>query len=787
MNLFYKILSTISLLSFMAGNVASQNFNYYPIDHVPQLQVSKFGYEHDSLSWMIDYYSTSPTQLTVSTDNWKTWNTLYLLLDQFKVASKDTIYLVKDGIYRTANFGESWDLLTGTGKIFEKRTDQILDMEYFQGVFLATYYDRVDEMLKVLYSENGGDSFTAIDVKPMSYNNYKFNILAESKSKWWIYRQGAGIVKYTDDAGQTWKEIPYSLTGDQLHLLEENTLIYTNKQNQNKASISYDGGLSWKELNNVLFPLTDSIYVQSYQSKRINYTTDQGEINGKFYDLYPQDWFGEIKGMYMLTSGDIYAVLENGQVIVSDDTMKTFSAVTEVNTLTGFQKHNSFALAKKGASPAYSGLYFSEDNGDNWHKMPIPTADPNRFEYILHAPDSIIVSCFEDFGNYIEFQVYATSDTGKTYQQVVALPYKTNFKYFGLVQNQDNSFMYKPEQDSIYVMFDNTYMGLILPGTTLEEYHFFDKSNGLVTFQPNNLSEQRKILVTNDMGQSWDTSFVNLPINSMNYEILMTSTGSIFIQHDAIGWLGTYDNGATWDTVFTTGDNRFIERSRIIETGTDTLLMYREDYPSKVYSSINGGHNWTLNESWAVNYLAQQTSVGHFGEIYYTTWQRAYVNEESCPETSTVDIYEEGDNLFVSGNFKFVYWESLDFVDSLEVNRLKTKIPVNNQGSYVVYVVDIANCVYSGDIYKKLLPVKNDNTFEISIFPVPSFNGHISIIPEHEAQFKELEIYSLSGKLVTKLNPSNIRHNLSSLENGTYILKIKTTEGQFSKRILIAH
>lgn len=80
------------------------------------------------------------------------------------------------------------------------------------------------------------------------------------------------------------------------------------------------------------------------------------------------------------------------------------------------------------------------------------------------------------------------------------------------------------------------------------------------------------------------------------------------------------------------------------------------------------------------------------------------------------------------------------------------------------------------------LSIANEFTFGIKIFPNPA-TSFITI--QSHMPLKNVEFYDVLGKQVYVVNPELNVIDVSKLSNGTYLLIIKTNEGEVAKKIII--
>lgn len=771
-------LQIIALIILLAGAKGySQNYPmHFPLDSVPVLQVQNAEYVHDSLSWMYDIHSLRGSRvLSISTDNWRSWRNIKVFTDKFEVTGSDTLYLYRNGIYRTTNFGETWELLEGTSTYKEQYAREVLDLEYHKGILLAIYYDLEDASIKAMYSPDGGETFTTQDVASAGAEELGWKIKAQSASKWWIYSSTTGIFRYTEDAGQTWKELPYNIIGTKLHVLGEDELVMTNGfRNTNNiitgrmAAVSSDGGNSWHE-KEILYPFSDSMRV--FRVGNWIWYTDGTSQDPTMDDPYIyNDFSQDIATMYMVQSTkDIYVILENGKVYVSSDQMRSFEDLTEVNPRSYINMTGDTGISLQGRI-----VYKTFDGGKNWDTLNLPGGYFNQ-NFIYHSPDSVFIATY----NNAELKIYFTSDLGESYTVVDSVDLPSGKTHGKLRQNKDGSFLYKSGAGRLFLLNSGT-STFISEDPNLEDYNFFDSLNGLVVTRPNSLSSIRDIAITHDGGQTWDTTQLSLP--QYGAAVYMLDHGNVILKDPAEGWKFSENDGQTWQTVVQFDDPENTLQSIIWFTAKDSLIIYIENFHDQVFSSKDGGKTWSSEAQWA--YTNVEAIVPQKFEIYSGV---ATLVEKCNNQDKGVTITDNENELSI--NDTLVYFEWINIPDSWiektpEVNRMTASIPKFDKGSYHVYAIDSRGCFYhESHFVQNVTSLEEEFLKQTSVYPVPSFDGIVHVTTELEIQ--NLNLYDQTGRLVKTLDPAQPSHSVSDLDSGIYILKISTQEGELSKRISI--
>jgi serine protease AprX len=74
----------------------------------------------------------------------------------------------------------------------------------------------------------------------------------------------------------------------------------------------------------------------------------------------------------------------------------------------------------------------------------------------------------------------------------------------------------------------------------------------------------------------------------------------------------------------------------------------------------------------------------------------------------------------------------------------------------------------------------SENTLNVNIFPNPTYDN-ITIRCEG---MRQIEIYSIDGRLVKSLSVNGSECLIGRLESGVYLVKIETNKGTFTKKIM---
>ena len=122
---------------------------------------------------------------------------------------------------------------------------------------------------------------------------------------------------------------------------------------------------------------------------------------------------------------------------------------------------------------------------------------------------------------------------------------------------------------------------------------------------------------------------------------------------------------------------------------------------------------------------------------------------------------------------------SANFFRNLDLSKITLYVPVGTKAAYEAHAVwglfPDANIVEGSP-----LGLKNIKELKALIYPNPS-SGYVYVQTETQKDLN-LTIYDLTGKELLSTKGKQI--DFSNLSQGIYILKGKTEEGEFTKRIV---
>ncbi|MBA4853217.1 M4 family metallopeptidase [Emticicia sp. BO119] len=164
----------------------------------------------------------------------------------------------------------------------------------------------------------------------------------------------------------------------------------------------------------------------------------------------------------------------------------------------------------------------------------------------------------------------------------------------------------------------------------------------------------------------------------------------------------------------------------------------------------------------------------------------ASASQTFCIIPTTPKITVSGNNLVASGGTKYQW-----YLDGAAVNGAtqSTITPTNAGGIYTVRSLTDDGCASAlstaVEVKAAILGTESDEHIKVSIYPNPA-SDELKIELPAGIVFKEATFYSPNGvkaMQASKLS-SNNSFNISQLAKGLYILKIETSQGSLSRKIV---
>ncbi|TNE55225.1 MAG: T9SS type A sorting domain-containing protein [Bacteroidetes bacterium] len=265
----------------------------------------------------------------------------------------------------------------------------------------------------------------------------------------------------------------------------------------------------------------------------------------------------------------------------------------------------------------------------------------------------------------------------------------------------------------------------------------------------------------------------------------------------------TWSNGANSSqiTLFESDTIFLVQESGPCLSHSDTLIIQAIPLPEKpeidpdVATVICFGNAIQLKSSSVQELLwstGEQTSSIHVNEAgWYTLSAHAsgcYSEADSVLiEASTLEAVSLGEIGNICDSLEeYLFTNGLPNGGTYYLNGLQTNsiLPAEQWGTHeLIYVVEDANCSDSDSIHFEVIScssssLKENTEIKLKIYPNP---GTGTVYYHTEKPLLEFSIYDQSGRLIEQghLHENHPIELNSQLENGNYLLMLKTTEGTY--------
>lgn len=255
------------------------------------------------------------------------------------------------------------------------------------------------------------------------------------------------------------------------------------------------------------------------------------------------------------------------------------------------------------------------------------------------------------------------------------------------------------------------------------------------------------------------------------------------------GTFKTIDGGQNWLIV----DQTPID---LIYFPTD-LIGYGVTLSHQLIKSVDGGENWIImgdlsNGEFYTDLTFPSTEIGYTCSSYYGAYGSTLDGGQTIsigsfgahsihfPSTTTgyylrYDQFSDSTLLIYTHNTG-QNWDTL-FSSSSKLNRIRfatssTGWAVGDNGT----ILKISNSTAELSVI--------DEHDKIVIYPNPT-SEYIFIEIENDIQLEEVTLFNLNDKFIKKSEINNM--TISDLDSGIYSLKIKTSKGVITRKIVITH
>jgi photosystem II stability/assembly factor-like uncharacterized protein len=326
------------------------------------------------------------------------------------------------------------------------------------------------------------------------------------------------------------------------------------------------------------------------------------------------------------------------------------------------------------------------------------------------------------------------------------------------------------------------------------------------------------IYLSNDNGVTWNQSNSGLTINGnacLNITMLNYSNGKVFLGakqnttfYNYASLFVSNNNGQTWNLV-TSGLGNNFNISSMTNFGQYLILGTKTEFspPSfsdGVYLSTNSGNSWLFDGlDLAITDVASNNNT-YFAISAYSaystqnmgnTWDEDVIGTINYPLTnieklnSIVVVQTTNHGIYYLNNGN---WEPLGGYGILG-GLNKTICQKQNGGIFIgssAYTnanngkITHVNNGVSKYIGGSLEVAENEKITTLQISPNPvNFSFSINGI-ENLNDIQTIFISDINGKIVKNLNPQNLNHDIQDLTPGVYLVEVKTSDFNETKRII---
>ncbi|MGL2965929.1 T9SS type A sorting domain-containing protein [Flavobacterium sp. XGLA_31] len=258
-------------------------------------------------------------------------------------------------------------------------------------------------------------------------------------------------------------------------------------------------------------------------------------------------------------------------------------------------------------------------------------------------------------------------------------------------------------------------------------------------------------------GNLWHNQTLNLPTYSYNVNKIVSANQTLYAFSGANGTFYKFDeNGSSWteDYYFNT-----LYPGLAVD---DALLLGNILYVAngnKLLRSDDFGNNWTSDNIGLNNGVFRQLFTGS-NSLYALTHNMA---------TNYTYLQKRGLNDMGSswGNFN----ELLPFY-SYDLEEFNGKI----------YIASDMGLYSKSNELGIEVPI-NDQNFEVSIYPIPSYDGRLTILSNK--MIKKVNITDLSGRIVFRENINSLQTDILLQTSGIYIVNLMCDDKIVTRKVIV--
>lgn len=201
------------------------------------------------------------------------------------------------------------------------------------------------------------------------------------------------------------------------------------------------------------------------------------------------------------------------------------------------------------------------------------------------------------------------------------------------------------------------------------------------------------------------------------------------------------------------------------------------------YTSSNGskrGNNLNLNYSAGYTNEVFEPINEFKGDIARMFFYFATRYEDNISSFNSFDMFDGTNNKVFNQTFlNILYqWHTQDPVSQREIDRNNAIFTAqNNRNPFIDHPEYVLN------IWNSVLSTEDISTLNLNMYPNPVKNG---LIYFSTTQNLDLIIYNVLGKQIRKekITPSNNSLNISNLNKGIYLVKLISSNGEITKKLI---
>lgn len=479
----------------------------------------------------------------------------------------------------------------------------------------------------------------------------------------------------------------------------------------------------------------------------------------------------------------LYTSIDTNLYYSVDEGNNWFQIFATPSKITSFQKEGVQMLL----STVNNGVYNSADNGTSWNSMNAGLTDLSV--NLITKIDNAIFCCTNTKG---VFKYHSGAwlddnagmvcslirDMSNTDSNIVAIEDKRiylyrNNTYSDITPNVTNDIFLNVDNMGDTIFVSNYYMQSAWPYINQYFYYSYDDGNTWteigdlpytspggnsshnIYIEENRIyaSSNEKMFYSDDLCINWtDISLPSQYCNSFNDFLVYNSIP--FAAACGDGQLLSLDNTNNW---ILNNNGLPIDREPLEIAYCDSAI-YTYVLVHGMYVSFDSGNNWT--------YASNGLIAGDWGIRDFANYgQHLFVSTEN--------------GIFVTSNYGQNWYECNDGLKNLNTSSL-------NLLNDTLYVGTYGNGIWKRTIENIHLSVSEHQNceFDFMIFPNPATEYFSVKLPFNKSC--EIQIFDIMGRnILTKSVETSNNINISNLQNGIYLVILKTKENILTHKLII--